>query len=242
MMKLMAFPGRRLAIAAAILLGSCGSLRAQEATWSAPDWLMTGSYTPEFVVRDTDNKYGRYDDALKVVTLEDLIRFHGHFCGGLVEASGALRVAFDRLFPDGIIDRTDLRVAAKNSACGGDVAAYLTGARTHFGTYMIDQLLTESEFVVQQVSTGRSVRVRVRPEAYPNEVRTQMRKIESGEFTPADIDLFQTLQWDYAKRIVSRPLEETFVLVEDQPYAWPRPACSDFGTRTDNDYKAVPVQ
>lgn len=241
-MKLPVFFRRSIAIGGVILLGSLGGLRAQEATWKAPDWLMTGSYAPQFVVRDTDNKYGRYDDTLKVVTLEDLIRFHGHFCGGLVEASGALRLAFDALFSDGIIDRTDLRVAAKNSACGGDVAAYLTGARTHFGTYLIDQSLTASEFVVQQVSTGRSVRVRVRPEAYPTEVRTQMRKIESGEFTPADIDLFQTVQWDYAKRIVSRPLDETFMLVEDQPYAWPAPACPGLGTRTDNDYKAVPVQ
>ena len=29
----------------------------------------------------------------------------------------------DRLFPDGVVDRTDLRIASNNSACDGDVAA-----------------------------------------------------------------------------------------------------------------------
>lgn len=41
-----------------------------------------------------------------------------------------------------------------------------------------------------------------------------MRKIESGNFKPEDIDLFQDLQWAYAKLIVTRPLAETFTLGE----------------------------
>ncbi|MCK7494236.1 MAG: formylmethanofuran dehydrogenase subunit E family protein [Comamonadaceae bacterium] len=56
----------------------------------------------------------------KTITLKDLIKFHGHFCGGLVESASALRVAFDRLYPDGIIDRTDLRIVSNNSACGAE--------------------------------------------------------------------------------------------------------------------------
>ena len=67
-----------------------------------------------------------------------------------------------------------------------------------------------------------------------------MRKIESGNFKPEDIDLFQELQWDYAKKIVSRPLSETFMLVDTADYRWPEPPCKDFGTRKDNSYKAVP--
>jgi formylmethanofuran dehydrogenase subunit E len=86
------------------------------------------------------NKYGRYAKAAKTITLEDLIKFHGHFCGGLVEAATVLKVALNRLFPDGMIDRTDLRIASNNSACGGDVAAYLTGARARFGSHSIDKM------------------------------------------------------------------------------------------------------
>jgi formylmethanofuran dehydrogenase subunit E len=208
--------------------------------WWAPDWLTKSAYSPSFAVRDTVNKYGRYADKTKPIALGDLIKFHGHFCGGLVESAGALRLAFDSLFPNGEIDRTDLRIASSNSACGGDVAAYLTGARARFGSHLIDPKLTESEFVVQQVSTGKTVRVRVRPEAYPTNVRTQMRKIESGNFEPKDIDIFQDLQWAYAKKIVTRPLGETFVLLDSAGYVWPEAPCKEFGSRKDNAYKTVP--
>jgi formylmethanofuran dehydrogenase subunit E len=169
-------------VALALLLGAAGPAAAQSDEWWSPGWLTASAHSPAFAVYDTVNKYGRYADRTKTITLSDLIKFHGHFCGGLVESAGALRMAFDAIFEDGIIDRTDLRVASNNSACGGDVAAYLTGARTRFGSHLIDPKLTESEFVVQQVSTGKTVRVRVRPEAYPTDVRVQMRKIESGRF------------------------------------------------------------
>ncbi len=216
------------------------SAPATDIEWWSPEWLTNSRYSPSFEVRDTVNKYGRYAGKTKTITLSDLIKFHGHFCGGLVESAGALKIAFDKLFPDGIVDRTDLRIASNNSACGGDVASYLTGARTRFGSHILDAKLTESEFVVQQVSTGKTVRVRVKPEAYPTDVRVQMRKIESGNFSPADIDLFQELQWDYAKRIVSEPLGETFMLVDSAEYKWPEAPCSDFGSRKDNSYKEVP--
>jgi formylmethanofuran dehydrogenase subunit E len=212
------------------------------AEWYFPEWLGTSPYAPAFQVRDTVNKYGRYASVTKTVTLKDLIKYHGHFCGGLVESAAALRVAFDRLFAGGIVDRTDLRIVSNNSACGGDVAAYLTGARLRFGTHHIDNALTESEFFLQQVATGRTIHVKLNPAVYPTEVKTQMRKIESGTFTPADIDRFQELQWAYAKRLINRPLKESFLVEEIRGFTWPAPVCNDLGKRRDNDYKNVPVQ
>jgi len=210
--------------------------------WYFPAWLGTSPYVPVFQVKDTENKYGRYAKNTKTITLKDLIKFHGHFCGGLVESASSLRVAFDVLFPDGIIDRTDLRIVSNNSACGGDVAAYLTGSRLRFGSHHIDNNFTESEFYVQQVSTGKTVHVKLNPAVYPKEVKTQMEKIESGTFEPKDIDLFQELQWAYGKRLISRPLKESFIVEEIKDYQWPAPVCKDMGKRKDNDYKNVPLQ
>lgn len=210
--------------------------------WYFPAWLGSSPYAPSFAVLDTTNKYGRYATQTKIITLKDLIKFHGHFCGGLVESAGALRLAFDQLFPDGVIDRTDLRIVSNNSACGGDVAAYLTGARLRFGSHHIDNTLKASEFIVQKVSTEETVRVGVRPEAYPTEVRTQMEKIESGQFTPQDLDLFQKLQWNYARRLVSRPLPESFYVEKVMDYRWPDPICKDLGKRKDNDYRNAPLK
>ena len=220
--------------------GSIGADVAGE--WFFPAWLGAAPYAPVFEVRDTENKYGRYANLTKTITIKDLIRFHGHFCGGLVESAASLRVAFDLLFPDRIIDRTDLRIASNNSACGGDVAAYLAGARVRFNTHVIDNALTESEFFVQQISTGKTVHVKLSPVMYPKDVKTQMKKIESGTFAPKDIDLFQELQWSYAKRLVNRPLAESFIIEKAMDYKWPEPACRDLGKRKDNDYKNVPVK
>ncbi len=222
--------------------GICLPATDVSAEWYFPEWLGTSPHTPAFQVRDTVNKYGRYASMTKTITLKDLIKYHGHFCGGLVESAAALRVAFDRLFAGGIVDRTDLRIVSNNSACGGDVAVYLTGARLRFGTHHIDNALTESEFFVQQVSTGRTIHVKLNPAVYPAEVKTQMRKIESGTFTPADIDRFQELQWAYAKRLINRPLAESFLAKEIYGFAWPVPTCKDLGKRRDNDYKNVPLK
>ena len=210
--------------------------------WFFPEWLGKSPYSPSFEVQDTVNKYGRYATQTKTITIKDLIKYHGHFCGGLVESAGALRVAFDLLFPNGIVDRTDLRIISNNSACGGDVAAYLTGARLRFVSHYIDNSLTESEFIVQVLSSGKAIHVKLNPAVYPHEVKSQMRKIESGQFTPKDIDLFQELQWAYAKRMVSKPLKESFIVEEVIDFKWPDPICRNLGVRKDNEYKKAPLQ
>jgi formylmethanofuran dehydrogenase subunit E len=231
-------------VALYVLVASTFPQASEEADQSPdgyyPEWLAKAPHAPQFKVRDTDNKYGRYANQLKTITLKDLIKFHGHFCGGLVEGATALRAAFDLLFPDGVIDRTDLRIASKVSACGGDVGAYLTGARTRYGSYLLDKELGPSEYVVQQVSTGRTVRVSINAAMYPTKVREQMKKIQSGKSTPADIDLFQRLQWDYARRLANRPAAESVDIIDGKDYVWQSPPCRDFGERTDNNYKNIP--
>lgn len=234
---------KTIIFAALVLLAASPSFAAatQDAPdWYYPQWLADAPYAPAFKVRDTVNKYGRYAAETKTITIKDLIKFHGHFCGGLVEGATALRVAFDRLYPDGIVDRTDLEIASNNSACGGDVAAYLTGSRARFGSHRIDPALKESDFVVRRVSTGKSVRVVINAATYPHDVRTQMRIIESGKFEPADIDRFQDVQWAYAKKLVARPAIESVDVTDDPAYAWPDPPCKPLGQRRDNDYRSVP--
>jgi formylmethanofuran dehydrogenase subunit E len=205
-----------------------------------PDWLLQAPYLPRFEVRDTRHKYGRYDPVTKVVTVDDLVRFHGHLCGGLMEAAVALRAALDALFPEGVIDRTDIAIISNNSACGGDVAAYLTGARARFGSHIIDLSLKGGEFFVRQESTGQVVHVRMHPDVYPHEVKAQMRKLESGTFEPEDIDRFGELQWAYAGRLAARPASETTQIQFLNDFQWPDPTCQDLGRRRDNDFKNQP--
>ena len=205
-----------------------------------PVWLESAPYAPTFRVLDTLYKYGRYALQTKVITVADLVKFHGHLCGGLMETTVALKAAFDLLFPDGIIDRTDLAIVSNNSTCGGDVAAYLTGARTRFGSHIIDTTLDGGEFIVHKVSSGETVHVQIKPEMYPSEVKAQMHKLLSGEYMPQDIDRFGEVQWSYAKRLVQKPASESFSIQFLNDFELPEPTCDDLGKRSDNDYKNAP--
>ena len=235
---------RLVVLTALAIVAASPALAAQPSAdtpdWFYPQWLAEAPHAPVFKVRDTGKKSARSAAETKTITIKDLIKFHGHFCGGLVEGATALRVAFDRLFPDGVVDRTDLAIASNNSARGGDVAAYLSGARARFGSHLIDPALKESDFVVRRISNGKSVRVVINAATYPEDVRVQMRKIESGKFEPADIDLFQDVQWAYAKKLVGRPAIESVDVTDDPTYAWPEQPCKPLGPRRDNDYKHVP--
>ena len=204
-----------------------------------PNWLKEAPHAPVFRVRDTLHKYGRYDPRPKVITAADLIKFHGHLCGGLMEAAAALRAAFNVLFPEDVIDRTDLEIVGNNSACGGDVAAYLTGARVRFGSQVIDPALKGGEFYVRRVSTGEIVHVRLREEVYPHEVKAQMRRVLSDERAPADMDRFGELQWAYARRLCEMPPEAAFLVERIGEYPWPPPNVTGLGRRSDNDFKSA---
>ena len=76
---------------------------------------MTEKNIPVFTVLDTESSHGRYSQSTKEITFDDLVKFHGHACDGLYRGTYALSVAFKILFPNGVIDRTDLRAISRNS-------------------------------------------------------------------------------------------------------------------------------
>lgn len=203
-----------------------------EATWYYFDWMADAPYAPTFEVLDTESSLGPYAKSTKHVTLKDLIRMHGHPCDGLVTAACALRLGFDHLYPDGIIDRTDTACITNNSPCYGDVAAYLTGGRIRFGTQKIDSNLG-NEFILYRMSTGDAVRVVLKPGVFPDEVARFERKIRSGEFTAEEMRTCQRLQWTYAKDLLRRPPDDSFTVVTLDGFLWKPDSYVHLGKRGD---------
>jgi len=68
-------------------------------------------YNKPSVVRDTDNALGCYNLETKEIGLKDIARIHGYMCDGLVIAFVEIRAVLNKVFPDGVVDRTDLQVA-----------------------------------------------------------------------------------------------------------------------------------
>lgn len=124
-----------------------------------PLWLSEAVALPTFEVIDSRSAQGRLGATATSVTVDDLIRFHGHACDGLLRGAYAMRALADVAFPGKPFDRTDLRIVSKNSPCVGDVAAYLTGARVRYGTHRLDDSLGVG-FIIQVISTGETWEVR----------------------------------------------------------------------------------
>jgi len=104
------------------------------------------------LVRDTDSALGRYNLYPKKLDIKTLARAHGHLCDGLVLAYVELSHTLPKLFSDGVIDRTDICVVAKNSPCLVDTSALMSGARINHRTLSLDNALGGS-FIVQRIST-----------------------------------------------------------------------------------------
>lgn len=212
--------------------GHAVPLTCSSEDWYYFDWMDTASYAPDYKALDTESSLGPYASKTKTITLKDLVKMHGHACDGLVTSACALSLGLKVLYPDGVIDRTDTGCITNNSPCFGDVAAYLTGGRIRFGTQKIDPSLG-NEFVLVRFSTGQAVKVSLRPGVFPDEVMRLEAKIRSGDFTVDDMRRCRQRQWEYARELLSRPLDESFSIEPLPSFVWQPDAYEHLGKRGD---------
>lgn len=181
-----------------------------------PQWAVTARYLRPLTVLDTDSALGRRNQSPKLLTLKDMARMHGHLCDGLVTSWVELSVALRNLFPDGVVDRTDLRVVSKNGPCWADAGAWMTGARVNQGTLMLDKSIGDG-FIVQRISTGRAVRVSLQAGLYPASLLALEQSIRSrrarGETVSAvEIDRFELEANEYSRKLLNTPAEQAIKL------------------------------
>ena len=177
-------------------------------------------YAPVVKVVDTVSSLGPLAAEPQVVTLADLVRFHGHPCDGLVVAAAGIAEGLKRLFPDGVVDRTDLVAAVNRSACYGDAAAYLTGTRSRYGLLVTDPSLGD-EWIVGRRSTGQSVRVILRAGFKPPELAGMERALRAAACPPALIAAVQGLQRRFALAVLAVPPERAFEVRPLQRFPYP---------------------
>lgn len=195
---------------------------------------------PVFLVLDTESSHGRYSQSTKEIKFEDIVKFHGHACDGLYRGIYALSVAFDLLFPNGVIDRTDLRVLSRNSPCLGDAASYLTGARIRFGT----QDVTDQQgvwYILQRISTGKAVDVREEPGFFPEEISKAEASLLSapGEKLSAMMDHLKRLQDNWVKDTLLKTQPADHYFAKNIDYNWNNVLYSNKGIRSDVIFKDV---
>lgn len=112
-------------------------------------------HLPEFQSIFTDGADGRYYTQAMVFGMKDIVRFHGHSCEHLYYTAAICRLICNRLFPNGVVDRTLLRGMCGSSPCAADSLAYITGGRMQYGTLRIEPDLGHA-IVLQRIDTGET--------------------------------------------------------------------------------------
>ena len=180
--------------------------------WFYPSWAADAPYNKPIVVRDTDGALGRYNLQTKEIGLKNLARIHGHMCDGLVMAFVEIRAVLAKLFPDGVVDRTDLCAVSKNGPCWSDTVAFMSGTRINFKTLRIDNTIGNG-FIIQRISTGEAYKVHLKPGVFPAEQKELEDRIRSlrakgKPVTAEDIDRDEKMADDLNKKLLNTAPEE----------------------------------
>jgi len=124
---------------------------------------------PTIKVIDTDFSKGRLTLEHEL-SLQDLEKFHGHLCDGLVVGFLGIQEGLKVLYPNGIVDRTNTRIVSKSSPCLTDVAVYITGGRYQFNSFYVDNSIKDGFYIIQRKDTGLAVAVKMNSGIKPKEI------------------------------------------------------------------------
>lgn len=200
-----------------------------------PLWAKFSKNNTPVQVLDTNSSLGRYSTFTKQIELKDLAKIHGHLCDGLVISYVELKEVLKRLFPNGIVDRTDLRVVSKNGPCWVDAATMMTGARINFGTLSIDKSVGNG-FVVQKISTGETYQVKLKDGVFPDDLAQLEKKIKSEAKTgkkvsDRDIEKLETLANKLSIKVLNSNPDEIMEIKKLDNYKFKQNI--QIGARTD---------
>ncbi len=202
--------------------------------------VLSGEDSIIFQVLDTESSHGRYSKEYKEIRFNDLVKFHGHACDGLYRGSYALLVALHDLFPDGIVDRTDLRAISRNSPCLGDAATYITGARVRFGTQDVRNR-PGVWYIIQKISTGETVSVSEDVNFFPEEISNMEAPISvlNGSKLSEGLTILKKMQDSWIQSVLLKTEPREHYHAKRIEYEWTEVDYKNKGIRSDIIFKNV---
>lgn len=210
-------------------------------TWYAP--MVAMPYAPVFEILATKGTQGRYYDRTYAVTIKDIIKWHGHDCEGITHVANCCKIAFDVLFPDGIIDRSVLRAISGTGPCWSDGVAFLTGARLQYGNLGFFQNKDYNHAIIlyredTQVAVLATLKKGINnipnePVVLPGKIKWKTKinmqdvidlkkevKNPKGTPVPYQVDLLRYYQWVHVNDILNRPLNESYQAEIIKDFKW----------------------
>jgi formylmethanofuran dehydrogenase subunit E len=187
--------------------------------WLTIEDIEHASYSQSVLVRDTVSSQGAMADQPQRVTMADLVRYHGHPCDGLAVSAAGIAYGLGILFPEGVVDRTDMLAATNASVCYGDVVAYLTGSRARYGTLIVDSKLGDA-WILCRRSSNQCVEVALIPGIKPADLAPFEARLWGEGCDARLMEQVQRLQKQFALFVLSSPPERAFTVrrLEAFPY------------------------
>ena len=192
---------------------------------------------PTIQTIDTDFSKGRLNH-IQNISLEDVAKFHGHLCDGLVVGFIGLKEALHQLYPDKIIDRTNTRIVSKSSPCLTDIAIYLTGGRYQFNTFYVDNSIA-FPFIVQRIDNEKTYGVKLKPGIKPQIIEEMGNAAIDGKLSPCEIDDLKKLEDDFSALLLSSVPADLFIVEKINDFKW-EPVLENCFIKTDIINKALP--
>lgn len=242
---------RRTFLSASLVGGTATLYAAGQGNISIPcacDTSIANWYVPSYIndtpnnfllkVRDTDSALGRYNKSTKEISLTDVVKFHGHTCDGVVFSFLQIYAGLQKIFKDGVVDRTDLAGACKNSPCMVDSLAYMTGAKINFKTLRIDSSLGASH-IIHRISTNETYQVKLFDTFEPTELKKVEKRIKTDlannkPVSPTDIDQAEKLADEFIYKLLHTDIEKLVEIKELKNYIFkPNSDVSAFTNRSD---------
>lgn len=186
-----------------------------------------GPHEPEpIAVLDTDFSKGRLAHR-QSVRLTDLEKFHGHRCDGLVLGYLALQEALSQLYPQGPVDRSDLRIAALPSPCLADAAIYLTGGRYQYHSFYVDPHLP-GLFALQRQSDSTSLYIALKAGLKPAAIDSLGALAMAGQLSPCLIDSLRRLEDQFSAFLLESTPGELFEIRAAPDFRWQVQSKNDY--------------
>ncbi len=178
----------------------------------------TINYEPTIITIDTDFSKGQLGLEHNI-TLQDLEKFHGHLCDGLVVGFLGLNEGLKILYPDGRIDRTNTRIVSGPSPCLTDVAVYVCGARYQFNTFYVDST-THGIYTVQRIDNHKTVQVILNKGVKPANIDRLGKKAEVMELNMSELQHLKQLEDEFADYLLTTNPKNNFTVNEVKDFKW----------------------
>lgn len=175
-------------------------------------------YEISFQTIDTEFSKGRLNH-VQTHTLQDLEKFHGHLCDGLVVGTMAIIEGMKWLYPNAPIDRTNLRIVSRPSPCLTDVAIYITGGRYQFNTFYVDNDLG-SLYIIQRIDNLKTISIALKEGIKPTSIDSLGSLAIQQQLTPCEIDHLRALEDQFIIDLLHSNHKTVFNITELEHFEW----------------------